>query len=120
MREIRLRPGWYPLCGATLFVKLGAGEWGVRCLRCLGNVVAFAVVVTLRRLVGTLRDKRVYELSSRGSLFRYLRRRAGDFTFSDYFDDVAPGDFRGAIQCQDVHRREHRPLHVYGGLRACN
>ena len=104
LREVRLRAGLCPLCGRTLFVKIGATEWAVRCLRCRGNVVTFAVVAALKQLVGTLGDKRVYELSSRGSLFRYLQRRAGDFTFSDYFDDVPPGAYKGAIQCQDVHQ----------------
>ena len=47
-------------------------------------------------------EARVYELSSRGALFRHLRHRFRDFHFSEYFDDVAPGDNRNGIPCQDV------------------
>lgn len=47
-------------------------------------------------------EARVYELSSRGALFRHLRHRFRDFHFSEYFDDVPPGDNRNGIPCQDV------------------
>jgi len=104
LRELRLRTGICPLCGRTMFIKIGPGEWAVRCLRCRANVVAFAVVTALKQTVGTLEGKKVYELSSRGALFRYLRRRVPDLAFSDYFDDVAPGAYLGAVQCQDVQQ----------------
>jgi SAM-dependent methyltransferase len=46
----------------------------------------------------------VYEMSSRGALFDFLRRHVPRFTFSEYFDDVAPGAWRNGVQCQDVQR----------------
>ena len=48
------------------------------------------------------RSDRVYELSSRGPLFEFLRREVADLTFSEFFDDVAPGSIRGGVQCQDI------------------
>jgi SAM-dependent methyltransferase len=47
---------------------------------------------------------RVYELSSRGALVRYLRQRFSDLTLSEYFDDVPAGGWRRGVQCQDVER----------------
>jgi SAM-dependent methyltransferase len=47
-------------------------------------------------------DAHVYELSSKGALVAYLRKRFPHLTCSEYFDDVAPGDFKGSTQCQDV------------------
>jgi SAM-dependent methyltransferase len=44
----------------------------------------------------------VYELSSRGALVRYLRRRFHAVYLSEYFDQVQPGDSRGGVPCQDV------------------
>ncbi len=52
---------------------------------------------------GFRRDK-VYELSSRGPLFQFLRREVPDLTFSEYFDDLPPGELRNGVQCQDIHR----------------
>jgi SAM-dependent methyltransferase len=46
----------------------------------------------------------VYELSSRGPLFAYLRREVADLTCSEYFDDLPPGSLRDGVQCQDVQR----------------
>jgi len=47
---------------------------------------------------------RVYELSSRGALFTYLRRRWPDLYFSEYFGDVPPGERKNGIPCQDIQR----------------
>ncbi|MBW6503929.1 class I SAM-dependent methyltransferase [bacterium] len=55
--------------------------------------------------IDTLRiptEARVYEFSSRGALFRHLRRRFQDFYFSEYFDGVPAGEIRNGIPCQDV------------------
>lgn len=47
---------------------------------------------------------RVYELSSRGALARYLRRRYRDVTFSRYREGEAPGSVRRGVACQDIQR----------------
>lgn len=57
--------------------------------------------------VSDLEGMRIYELSSRGPLFEFLRRRAGQFTFSEYFDDVPPGEEKDGVPCQDVQRLTH-------------
>lgn len=45
---------------------------------------------------------RVYELSSKGALVRYLRQRFQSLYLSEFFDSVPPGEFRSGVQCQDV------------------
>jgi SAM-dependent methyltransferase len=90
------------LCG-FLVVRLYPGPAGLRCLRCLSTVRHRAVGAVLSGL-GFDRDVRVYELSSRGALCRHLRRTFARVTVSELFDDVAPGQFRGDVQCQDVQR----------------
>ena len=54
--------------------------------------------------LGLSRRAAVFELSSRGALCRYLLRTFARVTFSELWDDVAPGDFRGGVQCQDVQQ----------------
>jgi SAM-dependent methyltransferase len=56
---------------------------------------------------GLGRTAAVYELSSRGALCRYLRRRFARVIVSELWDDVAPGTFRNGVQCQDVQRLTH-------------
>jgi SAM-dependent methyltransferase len=54
--------------------------------------------------LGIGRGAHVYELSSRGALCRHLRRTFARVTVSELFDDVAAGQFRDGVQCQDVQR----------------
>ena len=72
-------------------------------MRCLSTFRHRAVGAVLGRL-GLDRGAAVYELSSRGALCRHLRRTFAQVTVSELFDDVAPGGFRGRVQCQDVQR----------------
>jgi SAM-dependent methyltransferase len=46
----------------------------------------------------------VYELSSRGPLCRMLARESGALQLSEYFEDVAPGEHRDGIRCENVER----------------
>lgn len=88
------------LCGWPL-VRLNGSIFGTRCVRCLSTQI--------HRAVGWVIDglsfpggARVYELSSRGALFSYLRRRWPDLYFSEYFSDVLPGGRKNGIPCQDI------------------
>ena len=44
----------------------------------------------------------MYELSSGGPLFDFLRREVSNLTCSEYFEDVAPGEYRRGVKCQNV------------------
>jgi len=61
-----------------------------------------AIANVLKKLLPNWGDKKIYELSSRGSFFKFLYKRASHLTYSEYFDDVAPGAYKGLVQCQDV------------------
>jgi SAM-dependent methyltransferase len=84
-------------------VRLHGGDAGRRCLRCLSTFRHRAVGAVLHRL-RVHRGAHVYELSSRGALCRFLRRTFARVTVSELFEGVAPGGFRGGVQCQDVQR----------------
>ena len=103
-RKFALKVGVCPLCGPTAFVKLNDNELAVRCLRCKSGAVLHSFVGVLRQLVPNLGELHVYELSAQGPWVAYLRKHAGRVTFSEYFDDVPPGQLRDGVQCQDVQR----------------
>jgi SAM-dependent methyltransferase len=90
------------LCGFPV-LRLLPGTAGRRCVRCLSTFRHRAMGAVLARL-GLSRTAAVFELSSRGALCRYLLRTFARVTFSELWDDVAPGEFRGGVQCQDVQQ----------------
>ena len=99
---LALRPFRCPLCGPGLLIRLSRDGFGVRCVRCGASVVTLSLAAVLRSVRSDFRLRRVYELSARGALFEFLRREVADFTFSEYFDDVPPGERRAGVLCQDV------------------
>lgn len=101
---LRLRFSVCPVCGPTLLVKLANDAISVRCVRCRASAIHMSILQVLQGLYPDLSRLAVYEMSSRGPLFDYLHRHAGSFVYSEFFDDVAPGDYRGFVQCQDVRR----------------
>ena len=101
---LALRPYRCPLCGPGLLLRLSRDGIGVRCMRCGASAITQSLVAVLRLVRPDFEGRRVYELSSRGALFEFLRREVADFTCSEYFDDVPPGDRQGGVLCQDVQR----------------
>lgn len=102
---VRLRLGECPMCGATVFLKLqDTTGLAIRCVRCRGSTIAMSMVLVLKQAVPDLSTKRVYELSSRGTVYNYLKARAFQLSCSEYFDDVQPGQFKDGVQCQDVQK----------------
>lgn len=94
-----------PLCNRKrFFVRLDDNEISVRCLSCRATPITTSLASVLRDSSPNLGSKDVYELSSRGALFEYLRRSCKTVTHSEYFSDTPPGEFRNGIQCQDVQQ----------------
>ena len=104
IRELACATDHCPLCGTTLIVKLASTAISVRCIRCGASAIHLSIMQVLNELYPDISGFDVYEMSSRGPLFTYLRRRAGRLFFSEYYDDVAPGEFSNGVQCQDVAR----------------
>jgi SAM-dependent methyltransferase len=102
--QLGARIGACPACGPTLLIRLARDPVSVRCVRCRASGIHMSIVQVLRRLYPELASLSVYELSSRGPLFEYLKARAGNLECSEYFDDAPPGEYRNGVQCQDVAR----------------
>lgn len=89
-------------CGPTLLVKLADDAISVRCIRCNASVIHMSIVQVLKKLYPDFSDLTVYEMSSRGPLFHFLQSNAGQLMYSEFFDEVQPGGYKGGVQCQDV------------------
>lgn len=76
-------------------------------MRCGASAIHQSIMRVLGRIYPDLSAAAVYEMSSRGPLFEYLKARAGRLVCSEYFDDVPPGKYRNGVQCQDVARLTH-------------
>lgn len=103
-RALAVRGFRCPLCGPSLLVRLSRDPIGVRCLRCGASAITLSIATVLLAVRPGFRSERVYELSSRGPLFEFLRKQVVDLTYSEYFDDVASGEIRDGVPCQDVER----------------
>jgi len=88
------------LCGFPV-LRLLPGPFGMRCIRCLSTFIHRGIGLVLQDM-DFKNAIDVYELSSKGALSRYLRLRFPRLTFSEYYDDVKPGECRRGVQCQDV------------------
>ncbi|MDY6973369.1 MAG: class I SAM-dependent methyltransferase [Thermodesulfobacteriota bacterium] len=94
-----------PLCGGKrAFVRLDTNEISIRCLFCRATTITLSLVAVLRHVSPDLGSKSVFELSSRGPLFRYLKQKTKSLTYSEYFSDISPGEYKEGVQCQDVQR----------------
>jgi SAM-dependent methyltransferase len=63
-----------------------------------------SIISVLNTLVKDFSGKAVYELSSRGPLYAYLKKRVERFVFSEYYDQISPGQYRNGILCQNVEK----------------
>lgn len=91
-----------PLHGRSLFVRLDNSMLGVRCCVCGAAPIATSIATILQDKVPDFKNKKHYELSSRGAFFEFLRINVKDLIFSEYLDDVSAGDYKNGVQCQNV------------------
>lgn len=104
-QELRTKIAFCPLCDRRkVMIKLDADEMAVRCLSCEASAACMSTVSVLRKVSSDIGSLDVYELSARGSLFNYLKKHAKTLTCSEYFPDLASGEFRNGVQCQDVQQ----------------
>lgn len=87
-----------------MLVRLFADETGVRCLRCRASAVHLSLGWALEPWKAQLSNWHAYELSSRGPLVDWLRRKSRMLTVSEFFDDVPRGTMRADVRCEDVQR----------------
>ncbi|MFP6639255.1 MAG: methyltransferase domain-containing protein [Myxococcota bacterium] len=101
-RTLRAALGTCPICGRSIFLRFRNDPLGVRCIRCGAAPFPLAVVAAIRDRFSDLSSCDVYEASSRGPLFEFLRSRAGHFACSEFFAGVPSGAIQNGVSCQDL------------------
>lgn len=101
-REFSVWPARCPFCGPTLVLRLRNEETGVRCARCGASPVHWAMGCAIGIHVPDLSARTVCELSARGPLAAYLKRRARSVALSEFFADLPSGAERGGVRCENV------------------
>lgn len=102
-RQLAVQRAFCPCCDRQrLFVRLRDDEIAIRCLHCHSSVVSLGMIDVLRRFVPGLAGLHVYELSTRGPLFHFLRQHSASLTASAWFPGVASGALHQGVLCQDV------------------
>jgi SAM-dependent methyltransferase len=102
-RSLALRRAFCPACARQRwFARLASHETFIRCLGCRSSVVTLSLIAALHDRAASLLGGQVYELSARGALFRFLEKRAGQLTGSEFMDDVAGGESRDGVRSEDV------------------
>ncbi|MEP6940892.1 MAG: class I SAM-dependent methyltransferase [Rudaea sp.] len=85
-------------------MRLLDDELGIRCVRCAASGVHLALGQVLRDLAPDLRTVDACELSARGPVANYLRRRARSVALSEYFEGSASCTMIDGVRCEDVQR----------------
>ena len=104
IKFLRLRVSKCPLHGPSVFVRLNDSMLGVRCMICGAAPIATAMAKVLTNYKPGFKNKRIYELSARGAFCEFLNRNVEDVVFSEYMENVQPGDSLNGVLCQDVQR----------------
>ena len=101
-RFLKFKISKCPLHGNSVFVRLNDSMLGVRCVICGAAPIATSIASVLINHVPDFKKKKIYELSTRGAFFEFLTKNAANVIFSEYMDDVKPGDSINGVLCQDV------------------
>jgi len=94
-----MKTGICNLCN-SLVIQINKSYFGTRCINCRSTQIHRAVGFVLESL--SIPNTFTYELSSRGALHKYLKRKVENFYYSEYFDDIPLGLMKNSVVCQDV------------------
>lgn len=101
--KIRLGRKYCPVCERSrTIIKLNDNEIAVRCMTCRASIVSMAIAEVISRECPRLEGLSVYELSTRGPLLGFLKRKCSDLTASRYVPGIKSGQYHDGELCQDV------------------
>lgn len=87
-----------------MHVQLRADELAVRCLYCGASAVSQSIIDVISAQCPDLAHLDVLELSARGTLARWLDRRAGNLTLSEYMPGEPSGRRVAGVRNEDVQQ----------------
>ncbi len=93
-----------PFCGPSLALRMNRSDHGVRCLRCAASSIHLAMGAVLLEELPDLTDRDAYELSARGPLVAFLRRKVRSLQVSEFLPEVPFGHEKDSIRSEDVQQ----------------
>jgi SAM-dependent methyltransferase len=101
----RIHAGRCPACHGGYFLSFAESAFHTRCLGCAATAVNLSMIpVISSHLEGQFGGKRVYEMSSYGATYGYLRRHFLDAYFSEYFEGRPLGITVNDVRNEDATR----------------
>jgi SAM-dependent methyltransferase len=100
----RIVRGTCPLCGPSYFAVMQPHPFFMRCLTCRASAVNLSVVSFLQKELPDLRNKTVYEMSTYGSTWSFLKSCCGVFHCSEFIPGHKNGDWIDGIRNEDVQQ----------------
>ena len=100
----RLNSGKCPIC-ESWSVFLATDGWlrdSYRCVRCLSIPRQRALVTAIERISPHWRELTIHESSPSGAASTMLEASCVNYSFSQYFPDIQPGDYKGDIRCENL------------------
>lgn len=98
----RVESAQCPLCGPAFFLALAEDPFRVRCLNCKANVTNLAIAEAVRQRAIDLRKISAYEMSTYGSIYKFLKRHCRLVESSEYLPGAEPGALVGGIRNEDA------------------
>jgi SAM-dependent methyltransferase len=94
--------GYCPICQSnTIFIEFD--KWlrdHYQCIRCHSIPRQRALVVALSTFYPNWRDLSIHESSP--SSLRFLQKECTGYTFSQFFHDTPPGEYKNDVRCEDL------------------
>ena len=101
----KLRLAFYPCPNCErkrLFLITGMENYQTRCLGCHGTLISLGLISYLKKNKKLISLDHVYELSFHGVLFNFLKSRAKNFYFSEFFSKNKKNRYVKGVRNEDV------------------
>jgi SAM-dependent methyltransferase len=98
----RVRRGDCPGCASHAFLAFDETPFHTRCLRCAATLVNLSLIPVLRHHCADFAGRSVYEMSSYGATFDFLRSRVPNLYWSEYFPEHPLGTLVRGIRNEDA------------------
>ena len=100
----RLSTAVCPNCGPSCFIVLRPEPFFIRCLKCKATAINLALITAVQQSVNDLKDKEVYEMSTYGSTYSFLKASCRVFHCSEFMPGHKSGEWINGIRNEDAQQ----------------
>jgi SAM-dependent methyltransferase len=104
-KKLRLTFHHCPNCERKkIFLITGLENYQIRCFSCHGTVISLGLISYLKKNKKLISLNYVYELSFHGVLFDFLKSRASNFYFSEFFSKNKKDRYVNGVRNEDIQK----------------